>query len=205
MDSTAQSGQKSGNAVRLDELVRPDRPICYGILMPGTGHKGGVPVIKVRDYPNCAIIEDSLLLTSPELDYEYRRSRLEAGDLIISIRGTIGRVAVVPNSLDQANITQDTARLSLKREVNTEFVRAMLESSYVQRQIAAYITGLAVKGINIGELRNILVPMVERTEQDELVREISDIREKQNSLDNRIRKSTRLKELLLNQICEGNR
>ena len=203
VDSTAQRGQKSGSADPLDQLVRADRPICYGILMPGTGHEGGVPVIKVRDYPGGEIIEGNLLVTSPELDEEYRRSRLEAGDLIISIRGTIGRLAVVPSSLDQANITQDTARISLKRELNTNFVRAMLESSYVQRQIAAYITGLAVKGINIGELRRIVVPMVERTVQDEFVREINEIRKKQNTLENRIEHITSLKKILLNEIGEG--
>ena len=205
VDSTAQRGQKSGKAVPLDQLVPADRPICYGILMPGTGHEGGVPVIKVRDYPGGEIIERNLLQTSPELDEEYRRSRLEAGDLIISIRGTIGRLAVVPSSLDQANITQDTARISLKRELSTNFVRAMLESFYVQRQIAAYTTGLAIKGINIGELRRIVVPMVERTEQDELVREIDDIRRKQRTLENRIEHITSFKKILLNKIGASHR
>ena len=205
VDSTAQRGQKSGQAIPLDQLVPADRPICYGILMPGTGHEGGVPVIKVRDYPGGEIIERNLLQTSPELDEEYRRSRLEAGDLIISIRGTIGRLAVVPSSLDQANITQDTARISLKRELSSNFVRAMLESFYVQRQIAAYTTGLAVKGINIGELRRIVVPMVKRTEQDELVREIDDIRRKQRTLENRIEHITSFKKILLNKIGASHR
>ena len=205
VDAIAQRRRKTGSAVPLDELVRAERPICYGILMPGTGHEGGVPVVKVRDYPDGEIIEDNLLLTSPGLDEEYRRSRLEAGDLIISIRGTIGRLAIVPSSLEQANITQDTARISLKRKLNANFVRAMLESSYVQRQIAAYTTGLAVKGINIGELRRIVIPMVEGTEQDELVREIDDMREKQRTLEDRIKDCTSLKKTLLNEIGDRNR
>ena len=202
VDAIAHRGRKLGSAIPLDHLVRSDRPICYGILMPGTGHEGGVPVIKVRDYPSGEIIEENLLLTSPELDEEYRRSRLEAGDLVISIRGTIGRLAVVPSSLDQANITQDTARISLKRDLNKNFVRAMLESSYVKRQIAAYITGLAVQGINIGELRRIAVPIAKRAEQDKLVREIDRIRQKQSALEIRINNCSDLKRILLNGICE---
>ncbi len=197
IDSTAAKGLKAGSAVPLEKLVHESRPICYGILMPGTGHDGGVPVIKVRDYPDGEIIEEGLLLTSPDLDEEYRRSRLHTGDLIISIRGTIGRLAVVPESLDKANITQDTARISLKPELNPDFIRAMLESTYVQRQIASFITGLAVKGINIGELRRIIIPVVGRTEQDELVREISEIRARQISLNERVVMNSSLKRLLL--------
>jgi len=197
IDSTAAKGLKAGSAVPLEKLVHENRPICYGILMPGTGHYGGVPVIKVRDYPDGEIIEEGLLLTSPELDEEYQRSRLQSGDLIISIRGTVGRLAVVPESLDKANITQDTARLSLKLELNPDFIRAMLESTYVQRQIASFIVGLAVKGINIGELRRIIIPVVSRTEQDDLVREISEIRARQISLNERVVMNSSLKKLLL--------
>lgn len=199
IDSTAAKGLKAGSAVPLEKLVQENRPICYGILMPGTGYDGGVPVIKVRDYPAGEIVEDGLLLTSPKLDEEYRRSRLQAGDLIISIRGTIGRLAVVPQSLDKANITQDTARISLMPELNPDFIRAMLESSYVQRQIASFITGLAVKGINIGELRRVIVPVASRSEQDELVREISEIRTRQTSLNERVEMNSSLKRLLLEQ------
>lgn len=176
IDATAQRGVRSRQLRPLDELVAPDRPICYGILMPGTGFKGGVPVIKVKDYPNGHIITNDLLLTDPKMDEEFRRSRLRAGDLLISIRGTIGRLARVPDMLDGANITQDTARLSIRSGVNVDYVRAMLESSYVQRQIATFTTGLAVQGINIGELRRIQIPLVESSLQAELVQEVVAIR-----------------------------
>jgi hypothetical protein len=52
----------------------------------------------------------------------------------------------------------------------------MLESSYVQRQIATFTTGLAVQGINIGELRRIQIPLVESSLQAELVQEVVAIR-----------------------------
>lgn len=197
IDTTAERGLKAGSAQTLADLVQEDRPICYGILMPGTGHEGGVPVVKVRDYPDGEILEEQLLLTSPEMDEDYRRSRLRSGDLIISIRGTIGRLAVVPKSLDGANITQDTARISLKNEFSAAYVRAMLESSFVQRQIASFITGLAVQGINIGELRRVIIPIVERSEQDELVKEISEIRLRQRALSGRSASNAHLKRLLL--------
>lgn len=143
----------------LQDMIDPDRPITYGILKPGKGHPNGVPVIKVRDYPAGEIQPESLLLTSPEIDQEYRRSRLRPGDLLISIRGTVGRLAFVPDWLDGANITQDTARLSIREGLSPIFVRCLLESSCLRSQIKASTTGLAVQGINIGELRRLKVPL----------------------------------------------
>jgi len=108
VESVAVTAISTGSLSTLDDLVEPDRPITYGILKPGTGFPGGVPVIKVKDYPDDRIVENGLLLTDPEIDKEYRRSRLRKGDLLISIRGTIGRLAFVPSGLSGANITQDT-------------------------------------------------------------------------------------------------
>jgi hypothetical protein len=52
----------------------------------------------------------------------YRRSALREDDLLLSIRGTAGRVCRVPANLDGANITQDTARISVHPEVASNYI-----------------------------------------------------------------------------------
>ena len=158
----------TGKTIPLGELVDSDRPITYGILKPGTGFPGGVPVIKVKDMKDGLIDQTDLLLTSPEIDNNYKRSRLRAGDLLVSIRGSVGRMAEVPENLENANITQDTARLTIKKEYNKVFVRGVLESEPLQRDMEKNIRGVAVKGINIGYLRELGIPVCERHKQDEL-------------------------------------
>lgn len=158
----------AGNTVPLGELVETDRPITYGILKPGTGFPGGVPVVKVKDMKDGLIDQSDLLLTSPEIDNSYKRSRLQAGDLLISIRGSVGRMAEVPENLENANITQDTARLTIKREYNKVFIRGVLESQPLQHDMEKNIRGVAVKGINIGYLRELGIPVCCRSKQDEL-------------------------------------
>lgn len=167
-------------AVPLVAAVEAGRPITYGILMPGTGFPGGVPVVKVKDFPNGEIDEHDLLLTDPAIEHEYRRSRLRQGDLLVSIRGTIGRVAVVGQRLEGANITQDTARLSFPKGTNVAFMRAMLESASVQRKMHSNIpppapAGMSpakakprpnIQGLNIGELRQVSVPIPTAEIQD---------------------------------------
>lgn len=163
-----QSLLDTGKTVPLGELVEADRPITYGILKPGTGFPGGVPVIKVKDMKDGFIDQTDLLLTSPEIDNSYKRSRLRAGDLLISIRGSVGRIAEVPENLANANITQDTARLTIKKEYNKVYIRGVLESEPLQHDMEKNIRGVAVKGINIGYLRELGIPVCERYKQDEL-------------------------------------
>jgi len=170
-----------GNEHFLADCIEPNRPITYGILKPGLNFEGGIPVVKVRDYPNGVIVLDDLLHTTPKIEKEYKRSRLVPGDILISIRGTVGRVAEVPPELDGANITQDTARLSIKSDLHHRYVKMILESNYVQRQITAKITGLAVQGINIGELRKIRIPIPDLKIQEQFASECIAIRSAQAS------------------------
>ena len=158
----------SGTVQKLDDFVEDDRPICYGILMPGEEIAGGVPVIKVRDFPNGEILFDKLIHTSREIDENYRRSRLRAGDLLISIRGSVGRIAEVPPALENANITQDTARLTIKSEFDRNYVRGVLESAPIQRELEKNTKGVAIRGINIGFLRELMLPVASVRAQKEL-------------------------------------
>jgi type I restriction enzyme S subunit len=182
LDSIALKYAAAHALTPLDSAIEQGRPICYGILMPGLGIENGIPVIKVRDFPDGYIREEDLLQTTPEIEASFKRSRLSSGDLIISIRGTIGRIAEVPPTLDGANITQDTARLSISPEHNRGYLRAILESRFVERQIQSRITGLAVKGINIGELRQIQIPLPSRRIQDEIAEKLSTISSTQKAV-----------------------
>jgi len=131
----------------LDSCVRKDGPICYGILMPGSGYDNGVPVIKVKDIVGGKILQNNLLLTDPKTDSQYKRSKLRESDLLITIRGTTGRVAIVPPELEGANITQDTARIRLKEEHSNLYFYFLLQSKHVQDQVLLHTLGQAVGNV----------------------------------------------------------
>ena len=154
--------------MRLDDLIEAGRPITYGILKPGSGFPGGVPVVKVKDMHDGISDQSDLLLTSPDIDAQYQRSKLRKGDLLISIRGSVGRMAEVPENLENANITQDTARLTIDAKYNKVYVRGVLESAPLQLEMERNIRGVAVKGINIGFLRELRIPVCDRIVQDRL-------------------------------------
>lgn len=152
----------------LDTLVESDSPICYGILMPGEDQPNGVPVVKVKNFHNGKIDITSLLRTTPEIDNEFRRSKLRRGDVLLSIRGSVGQVAIACEGLDGANITQDTARIRLNGGCHHKFVFFALQSGLLQRQIDINTIGQAVTGINIGEVRRLALPLPPLTEQQKI-------------------------------------
>ena len=106
----------------LDSFVDPRAPICYGILKPGEHVSEGIPVIKVKNIIGGRVLEDDLLKTSLQIHNQYKRAEVNQGDLLLTIRGTTGRVAIVPPSLAGANITQDTARIRVSSDDDPMYV-----------------------------------------------------------------------------------
>ena len=152
--------------IKLMDVVEDERIITYGIVKPGEHTVGGVPIIKVKDFPQGVILMGDMLLASRDIESKYKRSRVKEGDLLFSIRGSVGRTAFVPKELVDANITQDTARISVSKRYNPHYVRAALEYEPVQQSINEHVRGVAVRGISLAELREIEIPVVEKTLQD---------------------------------------
>ena len=91
------------------DVVEPGAEIIYGIIQPGPKLDDGVPYIRGMDIERGRIIVDQLMKTSAEIAQRYSRSSLKAGDVVLGIiRAT--KVAVIPEALEGANITQGTAR-----------------------------------------------------------------------------------------------
>lgn len=186
----------------LDDLVDWNRPIVYGILMPGYGYPNGVPVVKVKDIYDDKIHTEELLLTNPAIDELYKRSRLKTGDLLFSIRGSVGRMAFVPTILDNANITQDTARISITK-ANSKFVRYFLDLSKVRDFVDLHTLGQAVKGINLRDVRRIPIAIPSPEEQERIIESIDKIFELIEVKQNELMKLSKLKTGLMQDLLSG--
>ena len=189
--------------MRLGECVRSDAPICYGILMPGPHCNDGVPVVKVRDINEGSINESALLLAHPSIDEAYKRSRLLHGDVLITIRGTTGRVAITSAALKGANITQDTARIRLGDRVSTQFIYYELQSEAAQKYVLLHTIGQAVKGINIRDVRTLTVTIPPLPEQRAIATALSDVDGLLGGLDRLIAKKRDLKQAAMQQLLTG--
>lgn len=152
----------------LEDVV--SAPICYGILKPGPNDPDGVPCVHVTDYVAGALDPSRLRRTSRALHIEFARSSLRAGDVLIAIRGTNGPVAQVPEALDGANISRDSARLRIRDGINSRYVLWYLRTEEAQRFISGSVTGVAVRGVNIATLRRLPIPIPPVDEQRQIAR-----------------------------------
>ena len=151
------------------DLVDPKRPISYGILMPGPDQDEGVKYVRVVDMKGGTIELSGIRTTTEKISNEFRRSLLKPADLLMSIRGHVGRFAVVPPELDGANITQDTARLAI-RSASSIFVRECLRTIGFQRWMAKHTKGVAVRGINLSDVKLMPVIVPPQKDQDNFAR-----------------------------------
>jgi len=156
----------------LEALTDASRTIRYGILMPGPDRPDGIPYIKVKNIRGDRVILDQIQRTTPEIHRQYLAAQLALGDLVVSIRGTYGRVAPVPPELVGGNVTQDSARVAPLSHVDRDWLAWMLRSPQIQAHWEAVAKGVAVQGVNISDLRPTGLPVCSLLEQREIVRRI---------------------------------
>lgn len=154
--------------VHLKYLTDTKRPIMYGIVLPGPNMEEGPMIVKGGDVKPGRLHPDRLCRTTPEIEASYVRSRLKAGDLVISIRGGIGDIEIVPPEIEGANLTQDAARIAPCKGVDREWLRYALLSSAVFHPLEARSLGAAVRGINIFDLKRVFVPEPPQDLQSEI-------------------------------------
>lgn len=141
-------------------------PIGYGIVQAGPYVPDGVFVLMIRDLDSD--FRTGLHRTSPSIDAAYARSRVRPGDVLLSVKATIGRVAVVPDWYE-GNISRDMARLRPGPMCRPGFLRLLLSSELGRRILQQTIVGTTRAEVSIGVLRRVLIPLPPLDEQDRIV------------------------------------
>lgn len=95
----------------------------------------------------------------PPANSESKRTRISADDLLITITGVVGKVAVAPSSLDGAFISQHVAIARLSDSLRPRFVEAYLCSDEGQRQLERVQYGQTKPGLNLSQIRELRVPV----------------------------------------------
>lgn len=158
----------------IGELIDPDRPITYGVVQPGEHDPDGIPLVRGGDFAFGWRPIEQYRRVSPEVERSFSRARLKAGDLVITIKGDVGTVAIVPDFLEGANISQTNARVAIDpSKAETEIIVAFLQSHEGRRQIAAVTQIGAQPGLifrDIQALRLQLPPLAEQRRIADILR-----------------------------------
>lgn len=179
---------KAWHVQRLANYMKAE--ITYGIVQAGPHIEGGVPYIRTGDMSGNRLIKGSLLCTSRRIANSYRRSEVRAGDLVIAIRATVGKVLPVPLELDGANLTQGTARLAPNDRTDAEFLLWAIRHQRAQDSILAEIKGTTFAEITLAALREVQVASPIAIDEQRL------IGERLNACEDRIRQEGLLRKKL---------
>ena len=185
----------------LQQLCREQ--ICYGIVQCGPNRPNGVPYIRVSDMDTRELQVDGMLRTTQEIAIRFKRSCVETGDLVFALRGKLGEVRRVPESVNGANLTQGTARLAPNRRINSEYLAWSLQDQGFINRLDLSAKGSTFREITLDDLRrqHICVPAIE--EQRAIATALSDVDALLAKLDQLIAKKRDLKQATMQQLLTG--
>src|SRR5574341_1244988 len=113
----------------------------------------GVPYVRPTEIVENVIDLASIRRTTPAIAAIYKRSLLKPNDSMLSIVGTIGKVALVPPDLDGGNITQSSVRIRVRPEVtSSRYIAWALRSPALTRQFDQHRLGTAVPRLNVAHV-----------------------------------------------------
>jgi len=190
--------------VKLSEVVNNNKIITYGIVQAGENLKNGVPYIRTGDIKNGKILIEKLQKTSPEIAKSYERSKCAAGDIVMSIRATVGTIAIVPPELDGVNLTQGTARISPDTKIiDRYFLYYCLKSKDVQLKIEKQTKGATFREITLGRLKEIEIPLPSLISQAQFAERVQAIETQKAQAQASLEKAEELFNSLLQRAFKG--
>jgi type I restriction enzyme S subunit len=151
-------GAEVNQTISLQELCT--ETITYGIVQAGPDTPGGIPYIRVTDMTNGPLKLEGTLRTTPEIAARFKRSTVRSGEIVCALRGPAGLLKVVPPELDGANLTQGTARISLKDKALTSYVLRAFESPFVAKQVNIQAKGSTFSELTLASLRQVSIPLL---------------------------------------------
>ena len=170
------------DVVCLEEITEPSAPIRYGVVQIGPDTLGGVPIVPIKHIRR---IGDVVLhRASPKIEGQYKGSRVQGGDVLLSVKGTIGEVGVVPDGFE-GNIAREIARIRPKPCCDAQFLSLQIQAPQTQRRIDNLVVGSTRLEFSIHAVRDFMValpPLPEQRKIAEILRTWDEALEKLTAL-----------------------
>jgi type I restriction enzyme S subunit len=155
-----------------EQLTEEDRAITYGVIKLGETAQEGVPVLRSSDVRNLHIDLQFVKKISPGIAAQYRRTFLQGGEVVMTVRGTLGGIAVVPTQCRGFNVSREVAMLALVEPAMAHTVAIFVASSPLNRWLMSRTKGIAYTGINIETLKALPIPVPPLNEQRRIAAEV---------------------------------
>jgi type I restriction enzyme, S subunit len=142
----------------LGNLVE-DRGVSYGIVQPGSETTDGVPVVRVNNIRNGRIDTTEMLKVGTDVEAKFLRSRLSGGEVLLTLVGTLGEVAIVPDNLRGWNVARAVGVIPVREDPGSLWVSICLRSAFIQHCIRTWATTTVQATFNLRDLAKLPIPI----------------------------------------------
>lgn len=165
---------------RLGDLAE----IVKGISIPASKYRDeGLPYIRISNFARGGLDLSEAVRISGKGLKNIVRAQLQGGEILISITGTIGKVAIVPEYAKGAIASSDIAIIKPRvSTISTFYLYHILASDLVGKQIKRVTMDQVIPRINLADLRSILIPIFPESRQKEIEHEVKTLLAKMTEL-----------------------
>ena len=157
--------------------------------------ENGIPFIRANNLVDGSISDEDMYYITPEKHSVLCKGHVKTGDVLITTRGNIGQVAIVPNKHDDSNINAQLVLLRTdNKKIYNRYLLWALQSRPAREQYLALQTGTALKQLPVGKLERLNIKITEIDKQhfiadcfDNIYEIIKDRRKELQCLDNLIK------------------
>jgi type I restriction enzyme S subunit len=144
----------------------------HGSIKPEMYQDNGIPYIRVQNLSwNGDLDLSNVVYISDYVQRVNLKSRLVPGDILIAKTGaTVGKLAIIPDSIPEANTTSSVGKITIdKKRFNPFYILYCLQSKLVQDQIWTEASQKSAQpGFNIDDLIDFELYSPEITEQSQI-------------------------------------
>jgi len=162
----------------LSELLVPGGNISYGIVQPGTHDDDGVPILRVSDIRHGRISVAQPLRVLPSIESAHVRTRLKGGELLLTLVGTVGETAIVPDELSGWNVARAVAVIPVREDVGAYWLRLALSAPNAQEMIRGRQNTTVQATLNLKDVAQLPILMPAQKERTAIAKIIGDLDDK---------------------------
>lgn len=134
----------------------------------------GYKYIRVADMEKGSVSSEKIKYIPVDIYEKIKAYKISKNDVYITVAGTIGQVGIVPEELDESNLTENANKLVVYANYQ-KYIYYMMCSPFVQNQIIKATTRVGQPKLAIMRIQSLLLPLPQFEEQKRIVAKIEEL------------------------------
>lgn len=162
--------------------------------------ESGIPFIRANNIKNMTVISEDMRFISESQHSELKKGHLKKNDILITTRGNIGQVALVPDHFIGANINAQVVRIGVSESIFFKYLAYILTYKETQKNIKSLETGTALKQLPVKKLDLLKIPLPPLEEQKKIADILNTVDQKIAFVEDNISQTQELKKGLMQKL-----